>query len=1694
MRKGFKSAIALLLCFAMVVSSFSMMKSYAGNNDGTMKKTVEGSAKVEGYAELNKNGRLDEGAKLLDSSEKTFNKGTDNEIVIRKDIEKTKDAYGFDITLSVKTKEEVKTEDVAVVILIDVSGSMEDNDKDFTNTKAAAKALIDNLSANTSGECKVAIAKFATAAAEMKTWVNIKTTQGKAEAKNAIDSLKIGVNGEGTNMDAGFRKAKTLLSDNAVKDMSNKYTVMLSDGEPTYYYNDKLQVVGNGRASSKETCDATLTSANDLKTSTKSEILTAFIGKTSTVCYSTEVCELCNKSKSEHIKPIRSYYCPDTYMVASETTKNGHTYCANCGELFEDKGINRKYDNHTEYNNKWYCDASKKWKKGNNNYTVDNLLTDICGEGNYFSCTDSSKLTEKFASVFEIIKKGSNGAGLVVTDPMGQFIDYKGAVTGSNIELDKNNTLTWRLSESTPIKSTSGKQTTYEYTYKYHIELDVCAEGFENNKLYPTNGLTTLVNHTTETDSTYVGSFNVPVVSGVKPQYGYKIEYYVEDGERVNGQITYKLDKTEYSQNVVSANVTVTAPEGYQNAYADKNLEYAGGDVSLKVTKDNNTIKLYYRKIEKRIEVNYNYFVYGILEDGTEVSKDKAELRGTDNAYFTAFQGDTFNPENRPTNKNDNAALNYNYELDGTLPTNVLVKADGNVITLNYYAKLSYAARAQVKIEHQYRTNEYVFDTDKNEAVVETGDYGAAILVQQAPVDNDNPASFREGNSYVVSTNPREGSDYSIVEIVSIDNQGNETKVELNEKNEIILKAGMNHIVVRFEKTLEDNLPKSNLTVKKVYGSYTITTIENGEVKTSTVDPITEFTVNNELNYVGYKKNVDFASEKAGYSFDNCTDSSFTEGKVYGVEFVRGGREITINYKHDNVAPETTTVTVIHKYYDVTTTIDVIKDENGKVIGFDGTDGEKVINNDLTETVVIGKEEVVYKGQRIGLPASKSKEGYVLISPESQENVIADGQTIEYVYVKKTDDDVRIAGNVSAQHEYYEYATYINEKGKLVSAEQRLLDTVIDQPKSGKAGDKVTFEPEYTLKEERYRELAFALANPYEYILQEGTNNAVVFKYITEHNYLEPTSVSVTNTFYIATQKVDTEKNTTYFDYVLDHSVSAEYSHVEINDQGEYVASTDAAYYVGQYIRVKDASVTSDKAEEKISLYGDNPSFVLSLKGNDSYNYNYVTEIPLAEAEISVKHLYQEITIDKSNHASYSGYHSIANNDESYKDFEGLTKTVSTKDNGYTLVKCTVDGKKVELKDIVEGQIKLTYGENSEIVFYYDHTTDNSHKVNYSIKEIFITHDKSSKDGSEVIITDDTANPITGTTYEGLTVANAVKTQYIGDDFTDGNFKCTSVKLNGNALDYDKVNGSFETIVSEDENNIVIVYERYIDSRDELNVTVTHHYFTNNKEEVVTDEVIKIKQGDSFDILANQKNTHNEKAYKYVKHSYSFEEIIENPAEVFEETEDNQVLVLVNKQATAEVVEDENENGTVKAVQQNMLVDIYYERAYVTVNHNYYKDGQLYKTVSEYNNDKEIGELYTATPVPTYENVTYTIVTSEDDYTDQEVLDKGIVINIDYSYVSPRPSADPIPGGTTIITEDKTPLDEEPGLEEIEDEDVALDESADLDDIEDEDVALSENPLTGDDAPMVLAVIGLIAAFGFVAIFVTGRKKEEEQF
>lgn len=221
--KTWKQALALVLALVMALSLVALPSFAEGEETGGGTESTQPVWPAEGSIKLDKDAKAVEGQENL-----------------------------WEVTLGIQGRNYKTTSDV--VLVIDKSGSMNDDNK-LWDTKKAAIAFGEKLLTKGS-TTRIAIVTYAETAASIN--------NGHFYTADELDAFKSQINGikasGGTNQQAGIHVAQQLLvSDSPAGNLKN--IVILSDGEPTYSYRfsvpqrgdvpatpapDYTKVIGNG--------------------------------------------------------------------------------------------------------------------------------------------------------------------------------------------------------------------------------------------------------------------------------------------------------------------------------------------------------------------------------------------------------------------------------------------------------------------------------------------------------------------------------------------------------------------------------------------------------------------------------------------------------------------------------------------------------------------------------------------------------------------------------------------------------------------------------------------------------------------------------------------------------------------------------------------------------------------------------------------------------------------------------------------------------------------------------------------------------------------------------------------------------------------------------------------------------------------------------------------------------------------------------------------------------------------------------------------------------------------------------------------------------------------------------------------------------------------------------------------------------
>ena len=423
----------ILAMFMAVAMAFSLLPVTAlAANDGEEAGAATSPDVVSGYY-------------TGEGSSSTWTKGnlerkdvlTNTVTTVNKTAEKVADQDNqYEVTLTVQMKhktEEVQPGAAATVLVIDKSGSMNDNNR-LPAAKTAAINFLKSYSGFSDSDFKengslknnvsgknlkryVSLVTFNDSASlqtwgkwnDKKSWIDVSTKDGYNKLLSAINEIKAT---RGTNLDAALRLAKSQMQSDSIKQIepSKKNVIALTDGVPTYYvgegqYTDVTwNVKQHGSYGCPTTNQATATSATALKAKV-SAVYTVCFGAKNQKCW--EKNSDCGFSEHENDGPTVGDFLRDS--IATQPTN----------------GSNKQYA-----------------------YNADNA------EGLY----------QVFAAITQTITEGLNEG--VVTDSL---------PTGVTAVEDSGFVESWELKSNEATVTQDGEYNVYTYTKTYKVNVDPAA-------------------------------------------------------------------------------------------------------------------------------------------------------------------------------------------------------------------------------------------------------------------------------------------------------------------------------------------------------------------------------------------------------------------------------------------------------------------------------------------------------------------------------------------------------------------------------------------------------------------------------------------------------------------------------------------------------------------------------------------------------------------------------------------------------------------------------------------------------------------------------------------------------------------------------------------------------------------------------------------------------------------------------------------------------------------------------------------------------------------------------------------------------------------------------------------------------------------------------------------------------------------
>lgn len=562
----------------------------------------------------------------------------------------------YNIELKVVTTQTTNNVGAATVLVMDVSGSMNDYGR-LGNAKKEAKAFLLTYSGATKDEKGkvtglkntdngetglnrfVSVVAFNEKITSDTKWYDVSTVDGYNKVTKIIESLKAK---DGTNLDLGLRTANAMFTDTAknqaVKDITTRNVIALTDGVPTFYQGGDSYNGDHGNTGCPITNEKTKAAADTLKTT----------AKIYTVCYGAQNDKCWHDWNESDVYPGYYYYMDEDSIIPTPT------YCTDPRH------------------------ANDGPKVGD--FLSDSIATPATSDTTYaYNAKDnSSELETAFRNIATSITQGIKDG--IVIDPMGDHFTVETAP--SNFEQTAKG-YKWELKDPA-IETVNGK-TTYTYTLKYTVKLDNTFAEFNEKTYYATNRVTTF----TPTGSETSYKFKIPGVKGTAPSY----------------TVTYQYDNTktlpENAPDLASYNTNNTYKKGTEvkikdiptldgyvfngwTATVDSNVTINN---NAPFTMPNNNVVLQGYWTE-RTDINYTIEHYWIGDKTQTIGTTETKSDGTLNQQITVGVADADDA--------DDAHFIDGYTIIPTQNENTItINADTsqNVIKLYYYKNVGLDAR-----------------------------------------------------------------------------------------------------------------------------------------------------------------------------------------------------------------------------------------------------------------------------------------------------------------------------------------------------------------------------------------------------------------------------------------------------------------------------------------------------------------------------------------------------------------------------------------------------------------------------------------------------------------------------------------------------------------------------------------------------------------------------------------------------------------------------------------------------------------------------------------------------------------------------------------------------------------------------------------------------------------------------------------
>ena len=623
----------------------------------------------------------------------------EGDVLVTKTVTKTNTLGEYTVTFNIKGKKVTTSTEIKkplyAVVVFDRSGSMESTcieyyynrciktDQKWESAVNGAKTFAETL-LNKVNNAQIALVGFSGNNRGDTPYNDAKPLR-EFDNKN-LDDANFGSANGGTNLQAGLLKADELLSDTSIPENAVKYVVVISDGQPTFYYDNKGYTSGNGNSTTKETYKATIGAATTLKN--QAEIFSIGYMLPSGTVYGNKTAadiltEVSSPNKEGSI--IKHYVDGKPEDVANAFTNIAEEIStANAG-----------------------TNAQLTDKLGNAFSFVD-------GNGNTYTSSNISEITEEgtsFSFNIKIDEDSSNGWHPTNNGFILKYTNYKGEEVTLN-------------SESDPLVYWEAKQ--YNYVIKYYLD------DTNGNPIATENGTAPLNEEIKVNEEKHLSSHigyeytggnkdfniskneeeNIAIVVYTKVDYNYVINYYKdsisEDNfiNRVTGTANYKntidveeekflsgLTGYEYTDGEKTITISTNNNENIVNiVYTKKDYEY--------------TVKYYFDGVESIPTLSKGgYSVYGSVLYANAYNLTEKEIEDNNLENYILSPVNPYNPESIVINTENNL-INIYYVSKSNITNQKVTKNTNDIITstsdivnynINYTANIKNAI-GEVKV------------------------------------------------------------------------------------------------------------------------------------------------------------------------------------------------------------------------------------------------------------------------------------------------------------------------------------------------------------------------------------------------------------------------------------------------------------------------------------------------------------------------------------------------------------------------------------------------------------------------------------------------------------------------------------------------------------------------------------------------------------------------------------------------------------------------------------------------------------------------------------------------------------------------------------------------------------------------------------------------------------------------------------